>query len=65
MPSASPDSYDLNFSNRPVRTRMPGGVAGVRLNRRPLCRLTSIQKTSRTTRSADVPSRGNAVGVLE
>ena len=20
--------YDLNFSNRPVRTRMPGGVAG-------------------------------------
>ncbi len=23
-------SYDLNFSNRPVRTRMPGGVAGAR-----------------------------------
>ena len=23
-----PDSHDLNFSNRPVRTRMPGGVAG-------------------------------------
>ncbi|MEJ8816133.1 hypothetical protein WKW77_34140, partial [Variovorax ureilyticus] len=22
------DSPDLNFSNRPVRTRMPGGVAG-------------------------------------
>ncbi|HAM51297.1 MAG TPA: hypothetical protein DCP92_11645 [Nitrospiraceae bacterium] len=22
------DSYDLNFSNRPVRTRMPGGVGG-------------------------------------
>jgi len=21
-----PDSHDLNFSNRPVRTRMPGGV---------------------------------------
>jgi len=21
-------SHDLNFSNRPVRTRMPGGVAG-------------------------------------
>jgi hypothetical protein len=29
MTSASPDSHDLNFSNRPVRTRMPGGVAGV------------------------------------
>jgi len=23
-----PDSHDLNFLNRPVRTRMPGGVAG-------------------------------------
>jgi hypothetical protein len=23
-------SRNLNFSNRPVRTRMPGGVAGVR-----------------------------------
>ena len=23
-----PDSHDLNFSNRPVRTRMPGGLAG-------------------------------------
>lgn len=22
-----PDSHDLNFSNRRVRTRMPGGVA--------------------------------------
>jgi hypothetical protein len=29
--SASPDSHDLNFSNRPVRTRMPGGVGGVRV----------------------------------
>ena len=26
---ACPVSHDLNFSNRPVRTRMPGGVAGV------------------------------------
>jgi len=27
---ASPDwPRNLNFSNRPVRTRMPGGVAGV------------------------------------
>ena len=25
-----PDSHNLNFSNRPVRTRMPGGVGGVR-----------------------------------
>ncbi|TAL79784.1 MAG: hypothetical protein EPN76_00375, partial [Burkholderiaceae bacterium] len=24
-----PGSHNLNFSNRPVRTRMPGGVAGV------------------------------------
>jgi hypothetical protein len=23
-------SHDLNFSNRPVRTRMPGGVGGAR-----------------------------------
>lgn len=23
------DSHNLNFSNRPVRIRMPGGVAGV------------------------------------
>jgi len=23
-----PDSHDLKLSNRPVRTRMPGGVAG-------------------------------------
>ena len=25
-----PGSHDLNSSNRPVRTRMPGGVAGAR-----------------------------------
>jgi hypothetical protein len=25
-----PISHDLNFSNRPVRTRMPGGVGGIR-----------------------------------
>ena len=28
--SAYLDSHDLNFSNRPVRTRMPGGVGGAR-----------------------------------
>ena len=28
MVSAYLVSHDLNFSNRPVRTRMPGGVAG-------------------------------------
>jgi hypothetical protein len=33
-----PVSHDLNFSNRPVRTRMPGGVAGERSTRSPLCR---------------------------
>lgn len=27
------DSADLNFSNRPVRTRMPGGVAGAQFIR--------------------------------
>ena len=31
----APVSHDLNFSNRPVRTRMPGGVAGVRPTRSP------------------------------
>ena len=30
-----PDSHDLNFSNRLVRTRMPGGVAGARLTADP------------------------------
>ncbi|MGO9614732.1 MAG: hypothetical protein ACLPX5_17095, partial [Dissulfurispiraceae bacterium] len=28
---AIPLDCDLTFSNRPVRTRMPGGVGGVRL----------------------------------
>ncbi|OXI35401.1 hypothetical protein CFB84_37665 [Burkholderia aenigmatica] len=36
-----PDSHNLNFPNRPVRTRMPGGVAGERPHGRPLCRLLS------------------------
>jgi len=27
---AYPACLDLNYSNRPVRTRMPGGVAGER-----------------------------------
>jgi hypothetical protein len=27
---AYPGSHDLNYSNRPVRTRMPGGVGGDR-----------------------------------
>ena len=41
--SACPDSHDLNFSNRPVRTRMPGGVGGgsVRYPDRPLSRFRS------------------------
>ena len=29
-------SLDLNFSNRPVRTRMPGGVAGEQLTLPPM-----------------------------
>lgn len=37
-PSASTQG-DLNFSNRPVRTRMPGGVAGAAaIIAAPLCR---------------------------
>ena len=31
-----PVSVDLNFSNRPVRTRMPGGVAGERATAPPM-----------------------------
>ena len=34
-----PASHDLKLSNRPVRTRMPGGVAGVSPSGDPLCRL--------------------------
>lgn len=30
------DSHDLNSSNRLVRTRMPGGVAGARLTPPPM-----------------------------
>ena len=33
-----PDSHDLKLSNRPVRTRTPGGVAGVSPSGDPLCR---------------------------
>ena len=33
-----PASHDLKLSNRPVRTRMPGGVAGVSPSGDPLCR---------------------------
>jgi len=29
--SVYPVSHDLNSSNRPVRARMPGGVAGAQL----------------------------------
>gem|GEM_PF-4499672 len=31
-----PDSPNLNFSNRLVRTRMPGGVGGERLRPSPI-----------------------------
>ena len=34
-----PDSHDIKLSNRPVRTRMPGGVARVSPLGAPLCRL--------------------------
>jgi len=33
-----PASHNLDFPNRPVPTRMPGGVAGVRPHGGPLCR---------------------------
>ena len=32
---ASPASHDLNFLNRPVRTRMPGGVRGAAIMAAP------------------------------
>ena len=34
----SQNASNLNFSNRPVRTRMPGGVAGAQSMDCPLCR---------------------------
>jgi hypothetical protein len=34
---------NLNFSNRPVRTRMPGGVGGVRPKGRPLSRSCGLE----------------------
>ena len=45
------DSHNLNFSNRPVRTRMPGGVAGERPLGRPLCRLLGISVHAHLNRS--------------
>ena len=42
---AYPVSHDLNFSNRPMPTLMPGGVAGVsQLYRLPLCRFVFLFK---------------------
>jgi len=37
------DCRDLKPSNRPVRTRMPGGVAGVPPTGGPLCRFQDLQ----------------------
>ncbi len=40
-----PVSHDLNFSNRPVRTRMPGGVAGAQpLMAAPYADLNNLMK---------------------
>ena len=50
------DSADLNFSNRPVRTRMPGGVAGARPDGRPLCRFRRTQKEPKGPRPSVRPS---------
>src|ERR1017187_7547147 len=44
-------SYDLNFSNRRMRTRMSGGVAGVRGQPRPLCRSGSHDTKNRSRES--------------
>ena len=44
--SAYPVSHDLNFSNRPVQTRMPGGVAGAQSEDCPLCRLAQISSVT-------------------
>jgi len=40
-----PDSHDLNFSNRPVRTRMPGGVAGAQPHSCPTADFQMTQKS--------------------
>ncbi len=44
---ACPDSPDLKLSNRLVRTRMPGGVAGEPPVGGPLCRLFATQSLER------------------
>ena len=42
------DSHDLNFSNRLVRTRMPGGVAGAWLTAAPYAdQFASLRKKLR------------------
>jgi RNA-directed DNA polymerase len=51
------DSPNLNFSNRPVRTRMPGGVAGVRPLGRPLCRSCFVPRTRNSVRD-DIEGMG-------
>ncbi|WP_218570158.1 hypothetical protein, partial [Pseudomonas sp. F01002] len=55
------DSADLNFSNRPVRTRMPGGVAGARPDGRPLCRFFNAKKVPKKARpERPAPRLGSA-----
>jgi hypothetical protein len=41
----------LNFSNRPVRTRMPGGVAGESGHSLPLCRYCLLSLFAQTVLS--------------
>ena len=43
------DSASLNFSNRRMRTRLSGGVAGEERKLSPLCRLDLPQFHSRQT----------------
>ena len=58
---ACPDSHDLNFSNRPVRTRMPGGVAGERPKVAPYADCSRAREKSPPTRSSDAINDNSVV----
>ena len=55
MPLGYPVSHDLNSPNRPVRTRMPGGVAGVQ----PLMAApyADVRRATKAPESMRVPVR--------
>src|SRR5262249_38876028 len=60
-----PSQTNLNPSNRPVRTRMPGGVAGDADNlRAPMPIALSLKRGRRAKHSSGEASRENAKGCL-